>query len=169
VKLRDSFVLVGDGVKQSKEGKKIPGVKRFHQESENSSKAEYIWGHQFGAVGILVGEVGKRFCIPIALRLHDGVKAIFGWDDGEERQESHVVEMVKMACGVSMHFGSCILLLDSQYLSEPALQALDDCNNDGAQLQIVTKAKSNCAAYESPEQPEGKRKRGRPRIRGKKD
>ena len=47
-------ILIGDGVKQSKEGKKMPGVKRLHQESENSGKAEYIFGHMFGAIGVLV-------------------------------------------------------------------------------------------------------------------
>jgi hypothetical protein len=47
-------ILIGDGVKQPKEGKKMPGVKRLHQESEDSSKAEYIFGHMFGVIGILV-------------------------------------------------------------------------------------------------------------------
>ena len=46
----DMTVLVGDGVNQSKEARKLPGVKRLHQESENSSKAEYIFGHLFGGI-----------------------------------------------------------------------------------------------------------------------
>ena len=46
----DMTVLVGDGVNQSKEARKMPGVKRLHQESENSSKAEYIFGHLFGGI-----------------------------------------------------------------------------------------------------------------------
>ena len=37
-------VLVGDGVKQSKEGRRMPGVKKLFQESENSAKPEYIHG-----------------------------------------------------------------------------------------------------------------------------
>ena len=32
-KLEDDIILVGDGVKQSKEAKHMPGVKRHHQES----------------------------------------------------------------------------------------------------------------------------------------
>lgn len=48
-------VLVGDGMKQTKEGRRMPGVKKLHQESENSSKGEYIFGHLFGAIGILAG------------------------------------------------------------------------------------------------------------------
>ena len=49
------MILVGDGVKQCKEGLYMPGVKKLHQESEDSSKAEYIFGHLFGAVGVLIG------------------------------------------------------------------------------------------------------------------
>ena len=33
-------VLIGDGVKQSKEGRRMPGVKKLFQESENSAKPE---------------------------------------------------------------------------------------------------------------------------------
>jgi hypothetical protein len=32
-RVNDMPVLIGDGMKQSKEGKKMPGVKRLHQES----------------------------------------------------------------------------------------------------------------------------------------
>ena len=74
----EAVVLAGDGMKQAKEGRKIPGTKKLHQESENSSKAEYIWGHLFGGVGVVATAGAKNFCIPLALLLQDGVKAIFG-------------------------------------------------------------------------------------------
>lgn len=45
-----NWIYVGDGVKASKEAKKMPGVKKLHQESENSSKGEYILGHMFGGI-----------------------------------------------------------------------------------------------------------------------
>ncbi len=51
------YILVGDGVKQSKEGRRIPGVKKLFQESENSAKPEYIHRHMFGGLGILAGNV----------------------------------------------------------------------------------------------------------------
>lgn len=35
-------ILVGDGVKQPKESRKMPGVKKIYQESENSSKLEEL-------------------------------------------------------------------------------------------------------------------------------
>jgi len=52
-------VLVGDRVKQAKEGRFMPGVKKLFQESEDSSKPEYIFGHMFGGLGILAGSLSK--------------------------------------------------------------------------------------------------------------
>ena len=49
--------FVGDGVKQSRKGRRMPGVKKLFQESENSAKPEYIHGHMFGGLGILAGSV----------------------------------------------------------------------------------------------------------------
>ena len=46
-------IFVGDGVKQYKEGRKMPGVKKLFQESENFTKPEYIHKHMFGGLGIL--------------------------------------------------------------------------------------------------------------------
>lgn len=51
----DFHVLVGDGVKQPKEGRKMPAVKKLFQESENSAKPEFIHGHMFGGPGVLAG------------------------------------------------------------------------------------------------------------------
>ena len=162
VRQGDAVVMVGDGVKQAKEGRRMPGVKRQHQESEDSSKAEYMWGHLFGGVGVLAEKAQKCFCIPLALLLQDGVKAIFGWGEKKERQTSHVTEMIYLAYKAAKLFGKAILLLDRLYLSVPALLALDKVNADGHVMHIVTKAKSNCTAYEQPE----KNKRGRPRKKG---
>lgn len=53
------LVLVGDGIKISKEAEKMPAVKRLHQESDNSGKAAYIYGHHWGVIGVLAGWVKK--------------------------------------------------------------------------------------------------------------
>ena len=47
-------VYVGDGIKVGQEGRKMPGVKRLHQESEDVSKPEWIRGHYFSALGLLL-------------------------------------------------------------------------------------------------------------------
>jgi hypothetical protein len=47
--------MSASGIKVGKEGNKMPGVKRLHQESADVSKAEWIRGHYFGALGLLLG------------------------------------------------------------------------------------------------------------------
>jgi hypothetical protein len=54
LRLQGQGVYVGDGIKVSKEGRKMPGVKRLHQESEDVSKPEWIRGHYFSALGMLL-------------------------------------------------------------------------------------------------------------------
>jgi hypothetical protein len=38
-------VVLVDALKNAKEGKKMPAVRLWHQESSNNSKPEYIMGH----------------------------------------------------------------------------------------------------------------------------
>lgn len=60
VRIDQRYVLIGDGIKISKEAEKMPAVKRLHQQSDNSAKAPYINGHHFGVVGILAGCLKKN-------------------------------------------------------------------------------------------------------------
>ena len=59
VQIDGRFLLAGDGIKISKEAEKMPGVKKLHQESDNSGKAPYIYGHHHGVIGVLSGWVKK--------------------------------------------------------------------------------------------------------------
>jgi len=159
VKFGDAVVFIGDGVKSSKEGRRMPGVKKLHQESDNSSKSEYIFGHHFGGVGVLADAgSGKNFCIPLAMEIQDGVKVIFGWDKQPERQESHVVEMIRLAHRTAKSFKKAYLLLDRLFLTVPALIKLEELNSIcDVTLNIVTKAKRNCVAFKDPPARTGKR------------
>jgi len=58
------LLLAGDGIKISKEAEKMPVVKRLHQESDNSGKPSYIYGHHWGVIGILAGWVKKTLLYP---------------------------------------------------------------------------------------------------------
>jgi len=162
-----AVVIIGDGVKQAKEGRYMPGVKKLHQESENSSKAKFIHGHLFGGIGILAGNEEKKVCIPLHMNLQDGVSEIFNWVDDNERQQTHVVQMIDNGFRVtkSIHDKS-ILILDRYFLSVPALTRLNELNFDNnAKMNIITSAKRSCVAYEDP--PEKKKGRGRPPKKGK--
>ncbi len=62
-------MFVADGLKAPKEGRKMPAVKKLHQESADNSKPEYIFGHSFQTVSLLVqGALGPVFSVPLASR-----------------------------------------------------------------------------------------------------
>jgi len=165
-------VLVGDGVKQAKEGRRMPGVKKLCQESENSAKPEFIHGHMFGGLGILAGNpMQKLFCIPLSLRLHDGIRPAAKWEilKGEAvSSATHIVQMVGDAFHAAETFGNSLLLLDRYFLSVPALQTLSQLNKSQGgrcHMEIITKAKKSCTAYQDPEP--RRKKRGRPPKKGR--
>jgi hypothetical protein len=165
-KENDMPILIGDGVKQSKEGKKMPGVKRLHQESEDSSKAEYIFGHMFGVCGILVGSPDKLFCLPLSAKIQDGVKKMRKWLDKTYKPASHVVEIIRDASSVMSEIESngAILLLDAYFFTTAVLKELaKQVKTLGYELIIVTRAKISTIAYEKPPAQNG---RGRPRKKG---
>jgi len=161
-------VLIGDGVKQCKEGRKMPGVKRLVQESENSAKPQYMFGHMFGCIGILIGSTKKLFCTPISMALHDGNEITGQWAEDSLAEKSHVERLVHEACQVAMLIKKpCLLLLDRYYLTVNALKAwLESQIEYISQVVIVTRAKKNCTAYEYPKKSD-KPKRGAPRKKGK--
>lgn len=169
-RIHGMIVMIGDGVKHSKEGRFMPGVKKLHQESENSAKGEYIFGHLFGGVGVIIGDTcQKMYCVLISMRIHDGLKTIHSWlkkekIEEEEREEihkedSHVVKIIKDAGRASTIFGPTLLLLDRLFLTVPMLTALAG----ETLIKVVTKAKLNAKAFYHPEPktgPGAKRKKG---------
>ncbi len=151
-------ILIGDGVKQAKEARHMPGVKKLFQESENSSKPAYIFGHMFGGLGILIGNQAKRFCLPLSIRIHDGLQFLSDWKGSGTK--THIVQMVEDAYEAAKTFGNSLLLLDRYFLSVPALTRLAELNaTDSTRLEIITKAKQNCVAFKPPVRKAG---RGRP-------
>ena len=158
------IVLIGDGVKQPKEGKKMPGVKRLHQESENSSKPEYIFGHMFGGIGVLVGNDEKLFCLPLSASLQDGDKLLRKWNNEDYEPVSHVVQIVRDAFSAAVVLGDSILLLDAYFFTTSLLKDMtNQALHLGRKLSIVTRAKMSTVAYTLPAPHKGK---GRPRKKG---
>jgi len=53
----------------------MPAVKKLHQDS-NSGKAECIYGHNHGVVGVLAQSNGNLCCIPILSEIQEGVNQL---------------------------------------------------------------------------------------------
>ena len=73
VSVNGRLVLVGDGIKAPKRGKKMPAVKLLHQQSDANTKPEYIMGHSLQAVSLLVCAATSFFAVPLAARIHEGL------------------------------------------------------------------------------------------------
>ena len=161
----DKALLVGDGTKQSKEGRYMPGVKKLAQESETQSKPDYIHGHMWGGVGVLIGKVREFSCAPLSLKIHDGLQAISGWNG--TKPASHVVQMIRdgvlAAQGLKQH---TLFLLDRYFLSVPALLELKQYNAvNKYKVDIVTRLKKSAIAYEpAPARLPGQRGRTRKKV-----
>jgi len=81
LRVNDRLVLVGDGIKVPKRGKRMPAVKLLHQESESNTKPEYIMGHSLQAVTLLVHAAKSVFAVPLAIRIHEGLV----WSNRDQR------------------------------------------------------------------------------------
>lgn len=165
-KLNGKPLLLGDGTKHPKEGRHMPGVKKLFQESENSSKPAYIFGHMYGGVAAVIHRQNHYFAIPLDLNIQDGLAETSLWKQGgRTRSDSHVVQMIRNGCEAALSLGPSYMSLDRYFLTVPALAELDRLNQDKTLLQIITRAKTSCTAYELPPV-SGVPHRGRPRKKG---
>jgi hypothetical protein len=148
-------VLVGDGIKAPKCGKKMPGVKLLHQQSESNTKPEYIMGHSLQAVSVLVQAAQSVFALPLAVRIHEGLV----WSNRDRRT---LLDKMLALLGIVAIQDPFYFVADAYYAARKIVNGLLDQNN-----HLVTRVKSNAVAY-APYLPPGPRKRGRPRLYGRK-
>jgi hypothetical protein len=151
-------VFIADGLKVPKEGKKMPAVKSLHQESENNCKPAFIMGHSFQTVGLLAkGPLGAYFCVPLVSRIHEGLV----WCNRDRR--TLLDKLVELFLPITKRFvGPAILLADAYYASGKVIHPL---LREGHHL--ITRVRTNTVGHRPVSKPK-RRKRGRPRIYGKK-
>lgn len=147
-----------DGIKVAKSGKKMPGVKKLHQQSDSNTKPEYIFGHSCQAVAVLMQAASSIFAVPLACRIHEGVVL-------SNRDKRTLLDKM-------------ILLVDSLGMAEPFLFVADAYYASGKIVRgllakgnhLITRVKTNAVAYRCPTEPkaDAPRKRGRPKTYGEK-
>ena len=148
-------VLVGDGIKVPKCGKKMPGVKLLHQQSDSNTKPEFIMGHSIQAISVLVQAAQSVFAVPLAVRIHEGLV----WSNRDRRT---LLDKMLALLGIVAIQDPFYFVADAYYAARKIVNGLLDQNN-----HLVTRVKSNAVAY-APYQQQGPRKRGRPRVYGTK-
>ena len=156
VRVNGRLVLVGDGIKAPKRGKKMPAVKLLHQQSESNTKPEYIMGHSMQAVGLLVHAANSVFCVPLAVRIHEGLV----WSNRDKRTllDKMLGLLDILAIEVPFYF-----VADAYYAAGKMVRGLLKQGN-----HLVTRVKSNAVAYAPAPRKKGRKTRGRPKTYGKK-
>ena len=152
------LVCIADGIKAPKEGKRMPAVKLLHQESQNNTKPEYIMGHSFQAISLLVHSAGGQVAaVPLTSRIHEGL--VFSNRDSKTLLD----KLVALLFSITRVWNKPVVLVaDAYYASAKVITPL---LNNGHHL--VTRVKSNAVAY-FPAPKVEKPARGRPRIYGEK-
>ena len=154
LRVNGRLVLVGDGIKMGKRGRKMPAVKLLHQVSD-SNKAEFIMGHSLQSIGILVQADRSTLCVPLVSRIHEGLV----WSNRDRR-----TLLDKM-----LNLQTSLLIDEPYYFLGDAYYAAGKIA-DGLLQQghhLVSRVKSNAVAYELHACAEPRR-RGRPKTYGAK-
>jgi DDE superfamily endonuclease len=153
LRINGRLVIVGDGIKVAKRGKKMPGVKLLHQQSEN--KAEFIMGHSMQAVSLLVRAGKSVAAVTLAMRIHEGI--IFS-----NRYKKTLLDKMLTLLGIVNGDEPFYFIGDAYYAAHTIIVGLLKLGS-----HLITRVKSNAVAY-VPYLHEGPRKRGRPRVYGEK-
>ena len=151
-------VLVGDGIKVAKSGRKMPAVKKLHQQSDSNTKPEYIFGHSCQAVAVLTQALSSVFAVPLTCRIHEGV--VFTNRDKRTLLDKMIILVDSLGMTEPFYF-----VADAYYASGKIVRGLLVKGN-----HLVTRVKRNGVAWfpASPPPPGASRRRGRPRKYGKK-
>lgn len=148
-------VLLGDGIKVPKRGRKMPGVKSLHQVSESNTKPEYIMGHSIQVVSVLVAAASSFFAVPLSARIHEGL--VFSNRD-QSTLMTKFIDLTK-SLGLGEPF---YLVADAYYACHPIAAGLLSAGS-----HLLTRLRKNSVAFE-PVAQTGKKQRGRPKLYGKK-
>ncbi len=112
-------------------------------------------GHSLQAVSILVHAAASLFAVPLAIRIHEGLV----WTNRDRRT---LLDKMLALLGIVAITEPCYFVADAYYAAHKIVAGLLRQNN-----HLVTRMKSNAVAYTAHHQ-RGPRKRGRPRIYGRK-
>lgn len=149
------IVLLADGIKAPKTGRKMPGVKKLHQESQNNTKPEYIFGHSCQAIAVVVQAASGFFALPLASRIHEGT--VFTNRDRRTLLDKLVELLVSLKIVLPAY-----LVADAYYASAKIIRPLLRTGQ-----HLIAAAKMNAVAYEAAESPRIPGS-GRPRRYGRK-
>ena len=134
----------------------MPGVKRLHQESEDVSKPEWIRGHYFSALGLLLRADKALFASLIVLKVHDGIEGM----EEDAAATLTLVDKMALLCVKYMDKGS-YALLDAYYASAKVLTPFREQG-----IHLISRVRITTVAHAAFSRRPGKHGPGRPRQWG---
>ena len=146
-------VLIGDGIKAPKCGRKMPAVRLVHQESE--TKPTWAMAHSLQAVSALVHAGDGIVAVPLIMRIHQGVV----WCNAHK--QTLLTKMLALLDTVAAD-DPYVFIGDAYYAARTIILGVLSRGN-----HVVTRVRNNAVAH-VPYVHHGPRKRGRPRIYGRK-
>ncbi len=154
VRVNGRPVVLVDGLKRPKEGRKMPAVKSLHQESDCNAKAPFIMGHSCQTVALLVQAAGVCLGVPIASRIHEGLV----WSNRDRRSLLDKLGLLLLELAWNE---AVTVVADAYYAAGRFARRLLDHGH-----HLISRVRCNAVAYASPRR--RRSKRGRPRLYGKK-
>ena len=156
LRVNGRIVIVGDGIKAPKSGKKMPAVKRLFQQSESNSKPQYIMGHSCQAISILVQAEKSVFAVPLCARIHEGIVTS---NLDKKTQMDKMADMIhEVDIPEPFYFTA-----DAYYTNQKIVKSMLSAGN-----HLVVRARSNAVAYYPNNQRREPHKAGRNKIYGQK-
>ncbi len=155
VRIGSRPVVLVDGLKRPKEGRKMPAVKSLHQEPSCNAKAPFIMGHSCQAVALLIQAGGLFLGVPIAARIHEGLV----WSNRDRR--TLLSKLSHLLLGLNWT-ESLTVVADAYYAAGHFARSLLQHGH-----HLVTRVRSNGVAF-FPASRSKEKRRGRPRAYGAK-
>ena len=157
IRVNGRLVVVGDGLKAGKRGKKMPAVKLLHQQSDTNSKPDFIMGHSLQAVSLLARAADSVFAVPLAARIHEGLV----WSNRDRRTLLDKMLALLDTVAVDQPF---YFVADAYYAAGKIIKGLLAQNN-----HLLSRVKTNAVAYRPHIPPMQKKKKlGRSKLYGQK-
>ena len=152
-KVNGRMIILGDGIKISKEGKKMPAVKSLHQDSDSNSKPEYIMGHSCQALTLLMTSCSYFFSLPLICRIHEGIT------ESNRDTRTQMDKMISMLNSLNI-VEPFYLVADAYYANRKIVLGLLKSGQ-----HLITRVKKNAVAYMTVP---SSGKVGRPKLYGDK-
>lgn len=128
------LVLLADGIKIPKAGRKMPAVKQLKQ-VESNTKPAFILGHSCQAISAVTLSGTSAFAVPLAARIHEGL--IFS-----NRDRRTLPKKLTTLLGELEIEGRVVLVADAYYACKTV--ALDLLASGS---HLVSRVKSNAVAF----------------------